>query len=115
MTEHTSLSSDLDLLSKDPLTEKNINDFSMFDTTLAESPIPQQPLIQTLLEGTITPPNRPNTFIFNGSIRKKKTENLLEHALEKQKSEEAAQKYSKTRIPRFHYNLNYTLRKGVNQ
>ena len=41
---------------------------------------------------------------------------LLKQALEKQKrSEEAAQKYSKTRNPRFHYNLNYTLREDVNQ
>ena len=82
----------------------------LFDITSAESPIPQQPLNQTLLEGTITPPNHPNTFIFNGSIKKKKTHYSLRQALEKQKkSEEAAQKYSKTRNPRFHYNLNYTL------
>ena len=41
---------------------------------------------------------------------------LLKQALEKQKrSEEAAQKYSITRNPRFHYNLNYTLKEDVNQ
>ena len=117
MTNHTSLSSDLELLlSKETLTEKGILDFPMFDITSAESLIPQQPLNQTLLEGTITPPNRPNTFIFNGSIKKKKTQYSLRQALEKQKkSEDAAQKYSKTRNPRFHYNLNYTLREDVNQ
>ena len=73
MTDHTSLSSDLELLlSKDTLTEKDILVFPMFDITLCESPLPQQPLNQTLLEGTITPPNRPNTFVFNGSIKKRK-------------------------------------------
>ena len=67
MTEHTSLSSDLELLlSKDTLTEKDILDLSMFDITSAGSPIAQQPLNQTLLEGTLSPPNRPNTFVFNG-------------------------------------------------
>ena len=76
MTEHTSLSSDLELLlSKDTLTEKDILDLPMFDITSAKSPIAQQPLNQTLLEGTISPPNRPNTFVFNGSVRKKKTQN----------------------------------------
>ena len=40
----------------------------------------------------------------------------MKQALEKQKrSEEAAQKYSITRNPRFHYNLNYTLKEEVNQ
>ena len=85
MTEHTSLPSDLELLiSKDTLTEKDILDFPMFDITSAESPIPQQPLKQTFLEGTIAPPSRPNTFIFNGSIRKKKTLYSPKQALEKQ-------------------------------
>ena len=101
MTDHTSFSSDLDLLSKDTLTEKDILDFPMFDITSCESPLPQQPLNQTLLEGTITPPNRPNTFVFNGSIKKKKAQYSLKQALEKQKrSEEAAQKYSIARNPR---------------
>ena len=115
MTEHTSLSSDLELLlSKDTLTEKDILDFPIFDITSTESPIAQ--LNQTLLEGNITPPNRPNTFVFNGNIRKRKPQYSLKQALEKQKkSEEAAQKYQKTRNPRFHYNLNYTLREDVNQ
>ena len=85
MTDHTSLSSDLELLSKETLTEKDILDFPMFDITSGESPIPQQTLNQTLLEGTITPPNRPNTFIFNGSIKKKKTQYSLRQALGKQK------------------------------
>ena len=67
--------------------------------------------IKPSLEGTITPPNRPNTFVFNGSIEKKKAQYSLKQALEKQKrSEEAAQKYSITRNPRFHYNLNYALK-----
>ena len=40
----------------------------------------------------------------------------LKQALEKQKrNEEAAQKNSITRNPRFHYNLNYTLKEDVNQ
>ena len=87
----------------------------MFDITSTESPIAQQPLNQTLLEGTITPTNRHNTFGFNGSIRKKKILYSLKQAFEKQKkSEEAVQKYSKTRNPRFHYNRNYTLREDVN-
>ena len=117
MTEHTSLSSDWELLlSKDTLTEKDILDFPMFDITSTESPIAQQPLNQTLLEGNITTPNRPNTFVFNGNIRKRKPQYSLKQALGKQKkSEEAAQKYHKTRNPRFHYNLNYTLREDVNQ
>ena len=86
MTDHTSLSSDLELLlSKETLTEKVILDFHWFDITSAESPIPQQPLNPTLSEGTITPPNRPNTFIFNGSIKKKKTQCSLRQALKKQK------------------------------
>ena len=64
MTDHMSLSSDLELLlSKETLTEKDILDFPMFDITSCESPLPQQLLNQTLLEGTITPPNRPNTFV----------------------------------------------------
>ena len=115
MIDHTSLSLDLELLlSEESLTEMDILDFPMFAITSAESHIPQQPLNQTLLEGT--PPNRPNTSIFNGSIKNKKTQYSLRQALEKQKkSEEAAQKYSKTRNPRFHYNLNYTLREDVNQ
>ena len=97
MTEHTSLSSDLELLlSKDTLTEKDILDFPMFEITSTESPIAQQPLNQTLLEGNITPPNRPNTFVFNGNIRKRKPQYSLKQALEKQKkSEEDAQKYQK--------------------
>ena len=82
MTDHTSLSSDLELLlSKETLTEKDILDFPTFDITSTESPIPQHPLNQTLLEGTITPPNRLNTFIFNGSIKKKKTQYSLRQAL----------------------------------
>ena len=85
MTDHTSLSSDLELLSKDTLIEKDILDFPMFDITSCESPLPQQPLNQTLLEGTITPPNRPNTFVFNGSIKNKKAQYSLKQALEKQK------------------------------
>ena len=77
-------SSDLELLlSKETLTEKDILDFPMLDITSAESPIPQQPLNQFLLEGTITPPNRPNTFIFNGSIKRKKTQYSLRQAFEK--------------------------------
>ena len=105
MTDHTSLSSDLELLlSKDTLTEKDILDFPMFDITSCESPIPQLPLNQTILDATVTPPNSSNTFVFNGSIKKKKTQYSLKQALEKQKrSEEAAQKYSITRNPRFHY------------
>ena len=74
MTDHTSLSSDLELLlSKDTLTEKDILDFPMSDITSCESPIPQLPLNQTILDATVTPPNNPNTFVFNGSIKKKKT------------------------------------------
>ena len=94
MTDHTSLSSDLELLlSKDTLTEKDILDFPMFDITSCESPIPQLPLNQTILDATVTPPNSSNTFVFNGSIKKKKTQYSLKQALEKQKrSEEAAQK-----------------------
>ena len=116
MTDHTSLSSDLELLlSKDTLTEKDILDFPMFDIT-CESRIPQLPLDQTILDATVTPPNNPNTFVFNGSFKKKKTQYPLKRALEKQKRiEEAAQKYSITRNPRFHYNLNYTLNEEVNQ
>ena len=108
MTDHTSLSSDLKLLlSKDTLTEKDILYFHMFDITSCESPLPQQPLNQTISEATVTPPNRSNTFVFNGSIKKKKTQNSLKQALEKQKRiEEAAQKYSITGNPRLHYNLN---------
>ena len=88
----------------------------MFDITSCESPLPQQPLNQTLLEGTITPPNRPNTFVFNSSIKNKKAQYSLKQALEnKKRSEEAAQKYSITRNPKFHYNLNYTLKEDVNQ
>ena len=71
MIDHTSLSSDLELLSKDTPTEKSILDFPMFDITSCESPIPQRPLNQTILEATITPPNHPNTFVFKGSIKKK--------------------------------------------
>ena len=117
MTDHTSLSSDLELLlSKETLREKDIPDVPMFDITSAESLIPQQPLNQTFLEGTITPPNHPNVFIFNGSIKKKKTQYSLRQALEKpKKSEGAAHKNSKTRNPRFHYNLNYPLREDVKQ
>ena len=86
MSDHTSLSSDLELLlSKDTLTEKNILDLPMFDITSCESPLPQQPLNQTLLEGTITHSNRPNTFVFNGSIKKKKAQYSLKQALEKKK------------------------------
>ena len=74
----------------------------MFDITSAESPIPQQPLNQTLLEDTITPPNRHNTFIFNGSIKKKKTQYSLRQALEKRKkSEEAAKNIQKRETPDF--------------
>ena len=88
----------------------------MFDITSCESPIPQLPLNQTILDATVTPPNSSNTFVFNGSNKKKKTQYSLKQALEKQKrSEEAAQKYSITRNPRFHYNLNYTLKEEVNQ
>ena len=55
MTDHTSLSSDLELLlSKDTLTEKDILDFPMFDITSCESPIPQLPLNQTILDATVT-------------------------------------------------------------
>ena len=55
MTDHTSLSSDLELLlSKDTLTEKNILDFPMFDITSCESLIPQLPLNQTILDATVT-------------------------------------------------------------
>ena len=43
----------------------------MFDITSCESPIPQRQLNQNTLEGTVTPQNRPNTFGFNGSIKKK--------------------------------------------
>ena len=72
MTEHTSVSSDVELLfSKDTLTEKDILDFPMFDITSVESPT-SQPFNQTLLEGTIPPPNHPNTFAFNGSHKKRK-------------------------------------------
>ena len=86
MTDHTSLSSDLELLlSKDTLTEKDILDFPMFDITSCESPIPQLPLDQTILDATVTLPNNPNTFVFNGSIEKKKTQYSLKQALEKQK------------------------------
>ena len=42
---------------------KDILDFSMFDITSCESPLPQQPLNQTLLEATMTHPNRPNIFV----------------------------------------------------
>ena len=84
----------------------------MFDITSCESPLPQQPLNHTILEATIAPPNCPNTFVFNGSIKKKKTQYSLKQALENQKrSEEAAQKYSITRNPRFQY----TLKEDVNQ
>ena len=117
MTDHTSLSSDLELLlSKDTLTEKDILDFPMFDITSCESPIPQLPLDPRILDATVTPPNNPNTFVLYGSIKKKKTQYSLKQSLEKQKrSEEAAQKYSITRNPRFHYNFNYTLKEEVNQ
>ena len=89
----------------------------MFDITSAESfqqqLLAQQPLNQTLLEVTITSPNRPITYDFKGIIRKRKTQ---KQALEKRKKrEEAAQNYSKTRNPRFQYNLNYILREDVNQ
>ena len=72
MTDHTSLSSDLELLlSKDTLTEKDTLDFFLYDITSCEPTLPQQPLNQTILEPTITPPNRHNTFVFNGNIRKR--------------------------------------------
>ena len=116
-TDHTSLSSHQEiLLSKDTLTEKDILDFPMFAITSCESSFPQRPLNQRILEAIITPPNRPTTFVFNGSINKKKTRYSLKQALEKQKrSEEAAQNYSITRNPRFLYNRNYTLKEGVKQ
>ena len=57
----------------------------MFDITSCESPIPQLPLNQTILDATVTPPNNPNTFVFNGSIKKKKTQYSLKQTLEKQK------------------------------
>ena len=88
----------------------------MFDIALCESPIPQRPLNQTILEVTITPPNHPNTFVFNGSIKKKKTLYSLKQALEKQnRSEKVVQKYSITSNPRFRYTRNYTLKEDVNQ
>ena len=74
----------------------------MFDITSCESPIPQLPLNQTILDPFVNPPNSSNTFVFNGSIKKKKTQYSLKQALEKQKrSKEAARKYSITRNPRF--------------
>ena len=48
--------------------------FPIFDITAAESPFPQQPLNQTLLEGTIPAPNRPNTFVYQ---QHEKTQNSL--------------------------------------
>ena len=112
MTDHTSHQI-WNFFFQKKLTEKNILDFPMFDITSAESPIPRT---TTSSNSTITPPNPPNTFIFNGSIKKKKTQYSLRQALQKhKKSEEAVRKYSKTRNPRFHYNLNYTLKEDVNQ
>ena len=83
MTLHTFHPSDLDLLlSKVVLTEKDVIDFPMFDITSAAS-ITSQPCNQTLLKGTITHPNYHRTFVFNGSIKKEKTEYSLEEPLEK--------------------------------
>ena len=60
------------------MTEKVKLDFPMFDISSIESPqqqlLAQQPLNQTLLEGTIFSPNRPITYEFNGKIRKRKTQ-----------------------------------------
>ena len=71
MAEHTSFSSHLELLfSKDTLTETDILDFPTFDITSADSPTSQS-FNQTLLEGTITPRNHPNTFLTVISKRRK--------------------------------------------
>ena len=80
------------LLSKDTVTKKDILDFPMFDITSCESPIPQRPLNQTFLEGTGAPPNRPNTFVLNGSIKKKKTHYSLKQVLEKKEAKELLRK-----------------------
>ena len=109
--------SDLDfLLSKDNITEDNLQQLPELFPEEPKTPSNQTSITYELENLSITPTDKP-TIVLNDRPRKRKSTASSRQLFRKQKKseEEATSKYSASQNPQFQFNLTYKIKEDINQ
>ena len=116
MTQEDYPISDLDsLLSKDHITE---NDLQPIPELLLEEPknsCIETPLTHDSENLSITPTDKPTTALSYRAKKRKSTAPSKQLFLKQKRSEEAAFRYCLTKNPKFQFILNYKVLENINQ
>ena len=116
MNQEDSSFSDLDfLLSKDNITENDLQQLPELFPEELKTPSKQTSITHELENISLTPSDKP-TIALNVRPRKRKSSTPSRQLFHKQKkSEEATSKYTATQNPQFHFKLTYRIKENINQ